>query len=148
MRAVLQRAASAQVVVGDSVVGTLPEPGIVALVGVHVDDTDQDAKLLARKIAELRILEGEKSLEQVGAPALLVSQFTLYGQTKKGRRPSWSEAAKGEQAEPLFNLVVEELQARGIRVDTGVFGAYMQVSLVNDGPFTVLVETRSDFPRL
>lgn len=141
MRAVLQRASSAHVTVNGEIVGQLPAPGLVVLVGVHVDDAAADAETMARKIAELRILEGEESLASTDAPALLISQFTLYGQTRKGRRPSWSEAARGDVAEPLFDAVVEALRARGIHVETGVFGANMQVHLVNDGPFTVLVET-------
>ena len=94
----------------------------------------------SRKIAELRILEGERSVTEVGAPVLVVSQFTLYGDTRKGRRPSWSKAAPSEEAEPLVNALVEDLRARGLHVETGVFGAMMEVSLVNSGPFTVLVE--------
>lgn len=141
MRAVLQRAREAHVSVGGEIVGRLPAPGLVALVGIHCDDTEEDAAKLAHKIAELRILDGEESLDSAQASALLISQFTLYGQTQKGRRPSWSQAATGDVAEPLFNAVVRELRARGLHVETGVFGAYMQVHLVNDGPFTVLVET-------
>lgn len=140
MRAVIQRAARASVAVGGETVGAIEEPGLMVLLGVARGDGPEQVATLARKIAELRILEGEHSAAEAGAPILLVSQFTLYGDTRKGRRPSWSKAAPGEEAEPLVDAVVEELRSRGLRVETGRFGAMMQVSLVNDGPFTVLVE--------
>ncbi len=105
------------------------------------DDTAADVATTARKIAELRILDGETSVAEVGAAVLVVSQFTLYGQTTKGRRPSWGLAAPGAVAEPLVEAVVADLRGRGIEVATGVFGAQMQVELVNDGPFTVIVDT-------
>ena len=95
---------------------------------------------MARKIAHLRILHGERSVTDERAPILLISQFTLYGDTVKGRRPSWSAAAPGPVAEPLVNAVVEALRGLGLVVETGVFGAMMQVELVNDGPFTLLIE--------
>ena len=95
---------------------------------------------VARKIAELRVLDGEVSASEAGAPILLISQFTLYGDTRKGRRPSWAHAAPGPEAEPLVEAVVADLRGRGLHVETGRFGAMMEVSLVNDGPFTVLVE--------
>ncbi|MDN6566060.1 MAG: D-aminoacyl-tRNA deacylase [Actinomyces sp.] len=140
MRAVLQRVTRAAVSVEGQVVGAIDRPGLVALVGVARDDGPTQVETVVRKIAELRVLEGERSVEDAGAAVLVVSQFTLYGDTRKGRRPSWSHAAPGAQAEPLVDAVVEGLRARGIEVATGRFGAMMQVELVNDGPFTVLVE--------
>lgn len=140
MRAVLQRVSSAQVRVGGEVTGEIGE-GIVALVGVAPTDTAAEAATIARKIAELRILRDERSVvDTEGAGVLVVSQFTLYGDTRKGRRPSWSGAAPGPVAEPLVDAVVTQLRERGIRVGTGVFGAMMEVDLVNDGPMTLLVE--------
>lgn len=112
----------------------------MVLLGVKRGDGPEQAATVARKIAELRILEGEDSVSEAGAPVLVVSQFTLYGDTRKGRRPSWSQAAPGPEAEPLVDAVVADLRARGLEVATGEFGAMMQVELVNDGPFTVLVE--------
>lgn len=140
MRAVLQRVSSAQVRVGGEVTGEIGE-GIVALVGVAPTDTAAEAATIARKIAELRILRDERSVvDTEGAGVLVVSQFTLYGDTRKGRRPSWSGAAPGPVAEPLVDAVVTQLRERGIRVGAGVFGAMMEVDLVNDGPMTLLVE--------
>ncbi len=141
MRAVLQRAQGASVEVAGQIVGAFEGPGLVALVGVRRGDTEADADLLARKIAELRILEDEQSVSDLGAPVLVISQFTLYGSTRKGRRPSWSEAAPGPEAEPLVDRVVGQLRERGLEIHTGAFGAQMEVSLVNSGPFTVLVES-------
>lgn len=140
MKAVLQRVTQASVTVAGEVVGEI-ESGLVALVGVGVDDTREQAVKMANKIANVRMLEGEKSVLDVNAEVLAISQFTLYGDTRKGRRPSWSPAAPGEQAEPLVDAVVEELRRQGIKVATGVFGADMQVALTNDGPFTLLLET-------
>ena len=140
MRAVLQRVTRASVRVADEVVGQIDRPGLVALVGVTHTDTPAQAATVARKIAELRILRNEQSVQDAGAPVLVISQFTLYGSTRKGRRPSWSHAAPGEVAEPLVAAVVAELRSRGIEVATGRFGADMAVDLVNDGPVTVLVE--------
>lgn len=140
MRAVIQRVTRASVSVGSEVVGTIDGPGLVALVGVARGDGPRQAAVVARKIAELRILDGEASAQDVGAPVLVVSQFTLYGDTRKGRRPSWAHAAPGPEAEPLVEAVVADLRGRGLHVETGRFGAMMEVSLVNDGPFTVLVE--------
>lgn len=140
MRAVLQRVTHARVTVGDEVVGEIGRPGLVALVGVARGDGAAAVETVVRKIAELRILPGETSVAQTGAPVLVVSQFTLYGDTRKGRRPSWSHAAPGEEAEPLVDAVVAGLRERGIEVATGRFGAMMRVELVNDGPFTVIVE--------
>lgn len=140
MRAVIQRASTASVSVGGQVVGKLDRPGLVALVGAtHTDDEAAAAKLAA-KMWGLRILDGEKSCSDVDAPLLVISQFTLYADTRKGRRPSWSAAAPGELAEPLVDAVVAELRKLGATVATGSFGADMQVSLVNDGPITLLLE--------
>jgi D-tyrosyl-tRNA(Tyr) deacylase len=139
VRAVVQRVSSASVTVGDRVVGAIGA-GLLVLVGVTHTDDAQTAGALARKVHELRILAGERSAAEVGAPLLVVSQFTLYADTRKGRRPSWSAAAPGPVAEPLVEAVVAALRERGAHVETGVFGARMQVSLVNDGPITILVE--------
>ena len=114
--------------------------GLVVLLGVRRGDGPEQVATVARKIAELRVLNGEVSASEAGAPILLISQFTLYGDTRKGRRPSWAHAAPGEEAEPLVDAVAQELRARGLHVETGQFGAMMEVRLVNDGPFTVLVE--------
>ncbi len=140
MRAVVQRVARAAVSVGGVVVGALDRPGLVLLVGVGHADGAEQAVALARKVAELRILDGERSALDVGAPLLVVSQFTLLADTRKGRRPSWSAAAPGEVAEPLVAAVVEALRERGLTVATGVFGAHMQVELVNDGPVTLVLD--------
>lgn len=116
--------------------------GLLALIGVTHTDTEADAQFIARKIAGLRILRGETSLtENPGAGVLVISQFTLYGQARKGRRPTWSEAAPGEVAEPLVGAVIEELRGRGLTTQTGLFGADMAVSLVNDGPVTLVLES-------
>lgn len=140
MRAVVQRVASASVVVDGRTVSEINEMGLLALVGVtHTDGREQAARL-ATKMWHLRILPGEKSCSDVGAPLLVVSQFTLYGDTRKGRRPTWQAAAPGPVAEPLVTAVVEELRALGARVGTGVFGADMKVSLVNDGPITLVID--------
>ena len=140
MRAVLQRVTRAQVSVEGEVVGAIDRPGLLALVAATHDDGPAQVERMARKIAELRILDGEESVADTGAAVLVVSQFTLYGQTAKGRRPSWVDAAPGPVAEPLVAAVVDALRARGIEVATGRFGAMMQVELVNDGPFTVIVD--------
>ncbi len=137
----LQRVSSASVEVGGSVVGALAEPGLLVYLGVTHADGPAEAAWTARKIRDLRILHGERSVGEVGAPVLIVSQFTIYGDARKGRRPTWAAAAPGEQSEPLYEAVCEELAAMGVRVERGVFGADMQVSSVNDGPFTVLLET-------
>ena len=141
MRAVVQRVTSASVTVGGDIVGRIDEPGLVVLVGISRDDDEGTAATLAAKVHELRILEGERSAADIGAPLLVVSQFTLYGDSRKGRRPSWSAAAAADQAEPLVSQVVATLRERGALVETGVFGAHMQLALVNDGPVTLLVET-------
>jgi D-tyrosyl-tRNA(Tyr) deacylase len=130
----------ASVTVDERVVGAIDEPGLLVLVGVTHADTQQTATKLAAKLWGLRILEGEKSCSDVGAPLLVVSQFTLYAGTDKGRRPTWQAAAPGPVAEPLVEAVVTSLRALGARVETGVFGADMKVSLTNDGPVTIIVE--------
>ena len=143
MKAVVSRVTEASVTVDGTVVGALPGPGLLVLVGVSVDDDDADIATMVRKISELRILHDESSAVDVGAPVLVVSQFTLMGETSKGRRSSWSKAARGPVAEPMVDSVVRGLRERGLRVETGVFVAMMQVHSVNDGPFTVLIETPS-----
>ncbi len=130
----------ASVTVAGQVVGAVSEPGLLVLVGVTHDDNAEKARKLAAKLWGLRILEGEKSCSDTGAPLLVVSQFTLYADTAKGRRPSWNQAAPGPVAEPLVTAVTDELRALGARVETGRFGADMQVALVNDGPVTIIVE--------
>lgn len=122
------------------VVGGFEGPGLVVLLGVTHDDTEQRAAVLAKKIWELRILEGERSCSEVGAPLLVVSQFTLYADTRKGRRPSWSAAAPGAVSEPLYDSFCQSLCELGAKVPTGVFGAQMQVALTNDGPVTLVLE--------
>ncbi len=140
MRAVVQRVSQASVTVESEVVGAIDEPGLLVLLGIHSDDTVEQVPRMARKLHELRVLRDEESCQTAGAPLLVVSQFTLYGDTRKGRRPSWIAAARPEHAERLVNAVVAALQERGARVATGRFGAMMRVHSVNDGPFTVLVE--------
>ncbi|PRX03896.1 UNVERIFIED_ORG: D-tyrosyl-tRNA(Tyr) deacylase [Actinomadura viridilutea] len=140
MRAVVQRVSQASVTVDGRVVGAIDGPGLLVLVGVTHDDTPEQARKLAAKLWGLRILPEEKSCSDVGAPLLVVSQFTLYGDARKGRRPSWSAAAPGPVAEPLVDAVVAELRALGAKVETGVFGADMKVALVNDGPVTLILE--------
>jgi D-aminoacyl-tRNA deacylase len=162
MRAVVARVTRASVVVGGEVVGALDGPGLLVLLGVHRDDparvgTDDDpVPVMARKLHELRLFEAgpdgrgeggsgddgprERSCAETGAGLLVVSQFTLYGDTRKGRRPSWSAAAAGPDAERLVDAVVGTLRRRGATVATGVFGADMAVESVNDGPFTVIVD--------
>ena len=140
MRAVLQRVTRASVTVGGEVVGAIDRPGLLALVGVTHDDGPEQVARLARKIAELRILRDERSVLDDGAPVLLVSQFTLYADVRKGRRPTWNQAAPGAVAEPLVDAVGDALRERVVEVSTGRFGADMAVDLVNDGPVTLLVE--------
>lgn len=138
----MQRVTSAQVLVGGEVVGSISPSGqgLLALVGLnHADDTAVVVRM-AEKLWQLRILDGERSAADVSAPILVVSQFTLYADTRKGRRPSWNDAAPGPVAEPLVAEFVAALRALGASVDTGEFGAHMQVELVNDGPVTVLLE--------
>jgi D-tyrosyl-tRNA(Tyr) deacylase len=140
VRAVVQRASSASVTVDGEVVGQLPAPGLVVLVGVTHTDTPQTAAVLARKVYYLRILADERSCADTGAPLLVISQFTLYADTATGRRPSWQAAAPGPIAEPLVTAFANALAALGAAVQTGVFGASMQVQLVNDGPVTLILD--------
>ena len=147
MRAVLTRVSEATVTVDGETVGAIDCPetgGLLALIGVSREDMGDwqpRAEKMARKIAELRILDGEVSVIDAGAPVLVVSQFTLYGRTAKGRRPSWADAAPGPEAERVIAAIIANLRERGVSVETGQFGAKMRVSSVNEGPFTVLVET-------
>jgi D-tyrosyl-tRNA(Tyr) deacylase len=141
VRAVLQRVSRASVSVEGEVVGAIDRPGLLALVGVTHDDGPDQVEQMARKIAELRILRDEQSVTDTGAPVLVVSQFTLHADTRKGRRPSWSAAAPGSVAEPVIADLVAALRARGIEVEQGRFGAMMEVSLVNDGPVTLVIDT-------
>jgi len=140
VRAVVQRVSQASVAVDGQVVGAIGDPGLLVLVGVTHGDTPAQAAKLAAKLWGLRILEGEKSCSDVAAPLLVISQFTLYADTRKGRRPSWLAAAPGPVAEPLVDAVVAALRGLGARVETGVFGADMKVSLVNDGPVTLVID--------
>ncbi|MGY6654386.1 D-aminoacyl-tRNA deacylase [Amycolatopsis sp. TRM77291] len=140
MRAVVARVTEASVTVGDEVTGAIDEPGLLVLLGIHLDDDASKVPAMARKLHEARILRDEESCATTGAPLLVVSQFTLYGDTRKGRRPSWTAAARPEVAEPLVTAVVDALRERGARVETGRFGAMMAVRSVNDGPFTLLIE--------
>lgn len=140
MRVVVQRVSRASVRVDGAVVGAIGEPGLLVLVGVtHTDDASV-ADRLAEKTWQLRILDGERSCADLGAPLLVVSQFTLYADTRKGRRPSWNAAAPAPVSEPLVDAYVAALRARGARVETGRFGADMEVSLVNDGPVTLVLD--------
>ncbi len=142
MRAVVSRVSTAAVTVDGQVVGEIG-PGLLSLVGVARTDDAARARALARKMHELRIFPGDDgavSAADLGLPVLVVSQFTLYADTSKGRRPSWQDAAPGEMAEPLVEAVVTELRSRGATVATGLFGARMQVSSVNEGPMTLLLE--------
>lgn len=141
MRAVVQRVTRASVEVAGETVGRI-DTGLVVFVGVTHSDTEQHASALARKVHGLRILRDEQSIADLPDSAVLaVSQFTLYGDARKGRRPTWAAAAPGAVAEPLISAFVAALQDLGARVETGVFGADMRVDLVNDGPITVLLET-------
>lgn len=136
----VQRVDGASVVVAGETVGEIVGEGLCVLVGVTHDDTPEKAALLARKLWSLRILEAEKSCGDIGAPLLVISQFTLYGDARKGRRPTWNAAAPGPVAEPLVDEVVAQLRALGATVETGRFGADMRVSLTNHGPFTVVID--------
>jgi len=141
VRAVAQRVSSAQVSVAGEVIGRIDEPGLMVLVGVTHTDTEQLAAKLAAKLWQLRIMPDEQSCADLNAPLLVVSQFTLYADTRKGRRPSWSKAAPGPISEPLVECFVEELRTLGATVQTGRFGADMEVSLVNQGPMTLIIDT-------
>ncbi|MFG1951301.1 D-aminoacyl-tRNA deacylase [Micromonospora sp. NPDC048830] len=139
MRAVVQTVGRASVTVDDEVVGAVAD-GLLVLLGVTHTDTPETARTMARKIHELRILDDERSAAETGAPILVVSQFTLYGDTRKGRRPSWLAAAPAEAAEPLVRAVVEALRERGAKVETGRFRTHMLVESVNVGPCTILLD--------
>ena len=143
MRILVQRVTSASVAVDGEIVGAIDPPtqGLLALIGVTHDDDAVVARRLAEKLWYLRILDDERSAADIGAPILVVSQFTLYANTVKGRRPSWNAAAPRPVAEPLVTLFADALQSLGADVQTGVFGTDMSVSLVNDGPVTVLLES-------
>jgi D-aminoacyl-tRNA deacylase len=140
VRAVVQRVLRATVTVGGDRVGGFDEPGLLVYLGVTHGDGPEEVAWTARKIWELRLLRDEQSASDVGAPVLVVSQFTLYGDVRKGRRPTWQAAAPGPVSEPTYDAVCAELLRLGARVERGVFGADMQVESVNDGPITVLVE--------
>jgi D-tyrosyl-tRNA(Tyr) deacylase len=149
LRAVVARVSSASVEVDARVVGEIGL-GLLALIGVAADDTEEDAKTIALKIAGLRIFNDDAgamnlALADVGGAVLAVSQFTLYGDVRKGRRPSFVDAAPGEAARPLFDRVVELIRREGCTVQTGVFGATMRVTLTNEGPVTILLDSRKAF---
>jgi D-tyrosyl-tRNA(Tyr) deacylase len=146
MRAVVQRVTEGSVTVEGEVIGHIAH-GLLVLLGVHTSDEETDAALIAKKIAQLRIFNDRDgkfnlSLEDVKGAVLLVSQFTLYGDARKGNRPSFIEAARPEQAIPLYESVAAHLRARGLPVETGRFGAHMKVRLLNDGPVTILLDTK------
>ncbi len=140
MRAVVTRVLRAAVEVGDQQVGAIDRPGLLVLLGITHHDELATATIMARKLFDLRVLRGELCCAETGAPLLVVSQFTLYGDTRRGRRPSWSAAAPALVAEPLVTAVIEQLRGLGADVATGVFGAAMTVTSTNDGPFTVIVD--------
>jgi D-tyrosyl-tRNA(Tyr) deacylase len=141
MRLVVQRVTSASVDVGGEIVGAIDRPGLLILAGVTHDDQAATVDRLAEKVWTLRILNGERSCQQENAPILVISQFTLYADTRKGRRPSWSAAAPRAVSEPLVEAFVSSLRLRGAEVATGVFGAYMAVTLTNDGPMTLILDS-------
>ena len=137
MRTLIQRALSAEVTVEGKTVGRLDRPGLVVFVGITSGDGQEQIDWTVRRLLNQQVFEDESSVLEAGAPLLVVSQFTLYGSVRKGRHPSWTYAAKGEVARPIFEKLVADLRAGGAEVETGVFGAMMQVSLVNDGPYTL-----------
>lgn len=141
MKAVVQRVLSANVTVDGKIVGELPRAGLLAYVGVTHGDAETDVAWMARKLWELRLLDDERSASEVDAPILVVSQFTLYGEARKGRRPTWQAAAPREVSEPSYDALCAELVRLGAHVERGVFGADMRVESVNDGPFTVILES-------
>ena len=141
MRLVVQRVSSAHVEVAGEVVGALDRPGLVIMAGITHDDQPATIDRLAEKVWTLRILDGERPCQQENAPILVVSQFTLYADTRKGRRPSWSAAAPRELSEPLIEAFVSSLRLRGAEVSTGVFGAQMNLTLTNDGPVTLILDS-------
>ena len=140
MRAVVQRVLRASVVVDGRVVGLIEEPGLLVYLGVTHGDGVGETAWIARKVWELRLLRDERSASEVGAAILVVSQFTLYGDARKGRRPTWQAAASGEVSEPVYRDFCSELERLGAHVERGVFGADMRVESVNDGPVTVILE--------
>ena len=149
MRAVIQKSTGASVTVNGQTVGSIPS-GYVVLLGVEQGDTEQDAAYIAAKCAGLRVFEDEEgklnlSLKDVGGEVLLISQFTLLADARKGRRPSFVKAERPEEADRLYLLVKEGLEKEGLKVQTGVFRTHMQVSLVNDGPVTILLDSRKLF---
>ena len=140
MRAVVQRVLQASVTVDGKVVGEIAGPGLLVLLGVTHSDGPTQVAWMARKIWELRIMRDEQSASEIGAPVLVVSQFTLYGEVRKGRRPTWNAAAPGPVSEPLYESVCAELERLGAKVARGSFGADMRVASENDGPVTLLLE--------
>ena len=141
MRAVLQRVSRASVTVDGRVVGAVDRPGLLALVGVTHDDGPDQVSWMARKIRDTRLLRDEQSVGDAGAPVLVVSQFTLYGDARKGRRPTWQAAAPGPVSEPAYDAVCAELERLGAHVERGRFGADMRVESVNDGPITLVLDS-------
>ena len=141
MRAVVQRVLQASVATGGEVVGAIDAPGLLVYLGVTHEDGPAEIAWMARKVWELRLLRDEQSASDVGAPILVVSQFTLYGEARKGRRPTWQAAAPGPVSEPAYDAVCAELERLGARVERGVFGADMRVESVNDGPVTLILES-------
>jgi D-tyrosyl-tRNA(Tyr) deacylase len=141
LRAVIQRVSQASVTVDGKIVGSLDRPGLLVLLGVTHDDGPEQTTWMARKVWELRILHDERSASDIDAPLLVVSQFTLYGDARKGRRPTWGAAAPGPRSEPVYEAFCEELARLGATVERGVFGAHMDVALVNDGPVTMVLES-------
>ena len=141
MRAVIQRVLQASVAVDGEVVGAIEGPGLLVLLGVTHDDGPDEIAWMARKVWDLRILREERSASDLDAPILVISQFTLYGDARKGRRPTWNAAAPGSVSEPVYKQVCEELERLGATIARGRFGADMQVSLVNDGPVTLVLDT-------
>ncbi|MFH7322546.1 D-aminoacyl-tRNA deacylase [Aeromicrobium sp. JJY06] len=141
MRAVVQRVSRAEVRVDEQVVGRLDGAGLVVLLGVTHEDTATDAERLAAKVVRLRIMAGEQSVDETGGGVLAISQFTLYADTRKGRRPSWGAAAPGPVAEPLYETFCDAVERAGVPVARGIFGADMAVELVNDGPVTIVLDS-------
>ena len=140
MKAVIQRVLRASVTVDEKIVGSIEEPGLLVYLGVTHTDGPDEIGWMARKIWDLRLLRDEQSASDVGAPILVVSQFTLYGDARKGRRPTWQAAAPGEVSEPVYDAVCAELEKLGAHVERGAFGADMRVESVNDGPVTLVLE--------
>jgi D-tyrosyl-tRNA(Tyr) deacylase len=143
---VIQRVLRASVTVDGAVVGAIDEPGLLVYLGVTHDDGPGEVAWTARKIWELRLLREERSASEVDAPVLVVSQFTLYGDARKGRRPTWQAAAPGSVSEPAYDAVCAELERLGARVERGVFGADMRVESVNDGPVTLVLDREASAP--